>query len=313
LVELPGQRCARRKGQVMTLRSCFKNRRPAAGALIRQILVSLLGVPLVSAWGQPDPATSLASRSAIVVQGTVEKMGASEEPLLAPTPSTAVIRITRMFAGSEFAGDLKGQIATVILTKPGSVQAGTAAIFFGNPRFIGKTLTIADEGELPAPAGEAAISVALARGIQGRRDAPIRARLTLAAMVFRGTVESVKPIASADGKERELTSEHDPEWQLAMVKVTEALRGTQNGAVVAVLFPSSSDIMWFNSPKLKPGQDALFLAHNPQPDELRVARNSEVFRLVEATHALVVSQPYDVLLPAEEQRLAGLLQTKEVQ
>jgi hypothetical protein len=47
----------------------------------------------------------LASRSSIIVLGTVTRERASEEPLVAPTSATAVIKIRRMFAGSEFAGD----------------------------------------------------------------------------------------------------------------------------------------------------------------------------------------------------------------
>lgn len=276
------------------------------------ILMGLLCGGALGAWSQTESATGLALRSAIVVQGKVEKTEASQEPLLAPTSSTVVIKITRMLTGAEFAGDQTGRLATVILSKPGSVKTGTEMLFFGNPRFIGKTLTIADVGELPAPAEEAT-SLALARGIQGRRDAPIRARLALAAMVFRGIVESVKPLETTEGKDGALTSEHDPEWQLAMVKVTEAFRGTQNGTMVAVLFPASRDIMWFNSPKLKPGQEALFLPHRPMPEELHLTRTTSVLRVVEETRAFVVSQPYDVLAPAEEKRLTGLLQTKEVQ
>lgn len=269
-----------------------------------------------------DPTFTLASRSAIVVLGTVARVAASEEPLLSPNPSTAVIKIRRMFAGSEFAGDQTGRTATVILSKPGSVKAGTQAFFFGNPRFIGKTLTIADEGELPVTSGaENGVPPELARGLQARRDAPIRARLAIAEMVFRGTVESVRPLEATEasdtnrpnGPARELRDEHDPDWQVAQVRVTSTVRGAQNGALVPVVFPASRDIIWFNSPKLRTGEEVLVLGHRPQEEELPLLRTTGVLRFIEEQRAVLVTQPFDVLPPADEKRVIELLRTKGVQ
>ena len=256
-----------------------------------------------------DPMFTLASRSAIVVLATVTKVGESEEPLQAPSSATAIIKIKQMLAGSEFAGDQTGHTATIILNKPGDVKVGTQAIFFGNPRFIGKTITIADVDELPSSwTGLGEIPQVLAQGLQARHDAPIRARLAIAEKVFRGTVESVRPLAGAD---RELRDEHDPDWQLATVRVVSAFSGTKEGDVVPVVFPASRDIVWFNSPKLHTGDQVLVLAHQPQEDELRLLRTSDILSIVKEQRALVVSQPYDVLTVQDEKRLVGLLQTKE--
>lgn len=263
-----------------------------------------------------DPALSLAARSAIVVLGTVTRAGASEEPLLPPSAATVVIRVDRMLAGSEIAGDQAGHVATVILSRPGSLKAGSQALFFGNPRFIGKTLTIADEGELPPPeAKTGALPPALAQGLQARRDIPIRARLAVAEMVFLGSVEDVRQLEGAEGEgpKRELRDEHDPDWWAAMVRVRSSLRGAEDGALVPIVFPASRDIVWLNSPKLASGDQALVLAHRPQEEELLLLRSTGVLRWIEQQHALLVTQPFDVLAPAEEKRVAGLLQNKEVQ
>jgi hypothetical protein len=58
------------------------------------------------------------------VLGTVTRVDASDEPLLAPSPSTAVIKIDKVYAGSEIAGDQTGRTATVILSQPGQRQGG---------------------------------------------------------------------------------------------------------------------------------------------------------------------------------------------
>ncbi len=291
--------------------ACASLARLAGRAVLLALALTAGAAPLGA---QDDPMFSLASRSPIVVLGTVAKVNASEEPHLAPTPSTVIIRVRRMFAGSEFAGDLSGQTATVILSKPGSVQRGATAYFFGNPRFIGKTVTIADDGELPATASASgAPPAALARGIQARRDAPILARLAKATAVFRGIVERVRAIeAESMNAKRRPRDEHDPDWQLAQVRVTTAWRGAKQGSVVAVVFPASGDILWLNSPKLATGKEVLVLAHPPQQeDELPLLRATGVLPIVEEQHALVVSQPYDVLQPADEQRLVGLLRARE--
>ncbi len=259
--------------------------------------------------------SALASRSAIVVLGRVVRTNASEEPLLAANNATVVVRITRMFAGTEFAGDQVGRTATVILNKPGTLKVGAEALFFGNPRFIGKTLTIADVGELPAPRIKAGvIPPGLAQGIETRRDAPIRLRLAHAAVVFRGTVEAVRPLEAVEGEKwGEPASEHDPQWRLAVLHVVRPLRAVKEGEVVSVIFPASRDIVWFNSPKLKPGDEVLVLAHQPQKEELRYLREPEVLKRIKEQHVLAVSQPQDVLPVQDERRLLRLLQKTEVQ
>jgi len=267
------------------------------------------GAAAIAAAAQPDPMTDLASRSSIVVLGTVVRVGASEEPLLPATNATAVIKIEKMLAGADLVGDQSGGTATVILKAPQTIKVGARAYFFGNPRLAGKTLTFADEGEIPA--GQqlaAAVPPALAAGLQRRSDQPLRERLAIAALVFRGTVQSVRALESeVPGAPRELRSEHDPEWRAAIVRVDSALRGTQNGATVTVIFPNSRDIMWFNVPKPKEGEQWVFLGHRPQEDETRLLRNEGVLRFAQDQSAVVVSHPFDVLPSADEGRVGRVI------
>ena len=276
------------------------------------VILFLASCPLAVAQ-RDDQMANFAGHSAIVVLGTVTKIAASEEPLLAPTSTTVVIKIEQMFAGSEFAGDQTGRTATVIVTKPGDLKVGSKALFFGNPRFVGKTMTIADVGELAAAAGDERGAQALAPALQAKRDAPVRARLDIAQVVFRGTVESVRPLEQ-ESKDRkpELRNEHDPEWQVAMVRVISAVRGTQNGAVVPVLFAASRDIMWFKSPKPKVGEEKLFIGHGPQESEKALLRAPSVSSFIEKEHPVLVTEPFDVLPPSDEKRVVGLLEKKTV-
>ena len=259
---------------------------------------------------QDGSAKALVERSSIVVVGTVIKAKASLEPLQAPSERTVVIKISRMYAGAEIVGDQKGRTATVVLSRPSTkLKVGTEAVFFGNPRFTGKSLTIAGEGELVAGAATAA-KADLELGVQARRDQPLRERLAVASSVFRGKVESERAISSgADqvSESREPPSEHDPEWHVASVRVVDALKGTEKGTLVNVIFPASRDVMWFNSPKLKVGQEVLFITHKPDKGDTRLMGASGVADFLETQSAEVVSQPFDALPPSDDTRVRNLL------
>lgn len=259
-----------------------------------------------SALAQDEGVQSLAERSAIVVQGKVLKTNASDEPLVAASDSTAIVEVLRMYAGSEVAGDQKGRTVTVILSRPGTLRVGDEALFFGNPRFIGRSLTIADEGEVPAKIAGPAGVAAMESGVQARRDRPIRDRLSSASLVFRGKVESVRPIDAGPEVKRGERSEHDPEWQVATVRVSAPLRGDA-GQSVSVVFPASRDIVWFNAPKLKPGQEAVFITHAPGREEETLYRTSGLAAFLDKQPAQLVTEPHDVLPPSDESRVKNLL------
>lgn len=287
-----------------------QNRMTIAAKTNGAIAILLAAVFAGSVSAQDESARALAERSSIVVAGTVTEARASLEPLQAASERTVVIKISRMYAGAEIAGDQKGRTATVVLSRPSTtIKAGTEALFFGNPRFAGKSLTIASEGELLAGAATAA-KADLELGLQARRDLPVRERLAVASSVFHGKVESEHAIAGAAdqaNKSREPPSEHDPDWHVASVRVIDALQGSEKGALVNVIFPASGDIMWVNSPKLKPGQEALFITHKPDKGDTRLMRAPGIAAFLEKQSAEVVSQPFDTLPPSDDARLRNLL------
>ena len=76
----------------------LRSRRIFPSALVKCAFITL---PLVvgggSSLAQVETARSLAERSAIVVRGTVLRVNASEQPLQAASPRTAVIKVLRMY------------------------------------------------------------------------------------------------------------------------------------------------------------------------------------------------------------------------
>src|SRR5437762_4946529 len=121
-----------------------RQQKPKILIVIAALMVLAAGAG--AAFAQTIAVPSLADRSSIIVRGKVLKINASDEHLLQPSNQTAVISIEQMYAGKEIAGDQAGRTATVIFSKPGVLKTGEVAVFFGNPRFLGKSITIADEG-----------------------------------------------------------------------------------------------------------------------------------------------------------------------
>ncbi len=265
-----------------------------------------------TAFAQNETA-ALAERSSIVVLGKVLKVNASDEPMVEPSAQTAIISVQKMYAGSEIAGDQTGRTVTVILSRAGGVKEGEEAVFYGNPRFLGKSLTIADEAEVPSGSSAAGVTAqaAVERGAQARRDKPILNRLAAASLVFRGSVETVEQLAveteSKEGPRPAPPSEHDPDWHVAKVRIATPLRGGEAGQVVTVVFPASEDITWFNVPKLKAGQDAVFVVHTRNKQEEPLYRASGLAKFLEKQPTYLVTEPFDVLPAADEARVRGLV------
>lgn len=279
-------------------------------ALLEVVMLATLAPPGYAV-GQQLPVRALAGRSSVVVSGKVLRVNASDEPLVRRSRRTAVITILRMYAGSEIAGDQKGRRATVILSRPGAVKPGEEAVFFGRPLYVGRTMTIADDGELAArSAGRAALE----DGVQQQDDRPIRERLAAAAIVFRGTVDSVRPLvprAEKAGRPPAPGSEHDPDWQVATVRIVTPLRGGTAGQTVTVVFAASRDITWFHAPKLTPGQDAIFLPHTPSKEERAHYRAGGLGDLLDRGPLYLITEPFDVLKPSDEQHVRRLLAAKQ--
>jgi hypothetical protein len=285
-----------------------RRRRNSSRWFVLSIALSIITAAAASA--QIESARSLAERSAIIVRGKVLKANASDEPLVEASESTAVITVLQMYAGTEIAGDQKGRTVTVILSAAGKVKAGEEAFFLGNPRFSGNTLTIADEGEIPARDADTSTLNTLDRGTQSRRDKPIIDRLATADLVFRGAVETIHPLAANEDEKRRGNlppSEHDPDWQVAAVRVIAPIRGGERGKIVEVLFPASRDVVWFNAPKLRPNQEAVFIAHKPAERELDSGAMSALAALKDKSSIYLVTAPFDVLPSKDDERVRFIL------
>src|SRR5205814_7863033 len=103
---------------------------------------------------------------------------------------------------------------------------------------------------------------AVARARREMNDADLKAHIQRAAMVVAGRVEQVRPaeLAAAPTRPKRIT-EHDPDWQEAIIQVQDGIKGAQTGEQVVVRFPGSHDVAWVGAPKFAEGQEGTFLLH----------------------------------------------------
>lgn len=122
-------------------------------------------------------------------------------------------------------------------------------------------------------------------------DRELLRRLDSAELVLVGTVREVREPA---GGRKVLGSEHDPLWREAILKVGSLEKGRPESPTVTFLFASSRDVQWAGSPKVREGQEAVWLLRREQKPGL-LGRD------------LVILEPLDVLPLDELERVRRLI------
>jgi hypothetical protein len=141
---------------------------------------------------------------------------------------------------------LRPGLSVQVQLAPGeSVSAGERAVFDIGGWELGETLVLHSLGHTPT-SGRSSRSRAGSR----KRERPE----PQADLVVRGEVTRVGPAEPSSAP----LSEHDPEWQEAVVRVDATDEGPPPGGEVVVRFPASTDVRWHRAPKLAVGQRGTF-------------------------------------------------------
>jgi hypothetical protein len=142
--------------------------------------------------------------------------------------------------------------------------------------------------------------LAVAQVRQPSTEDTLRARLASSVSVVAGTVgEPLRRIPF-----RGPGGEHQPDWWEAPVRVTETLSGEKQPEVIHVVFSYNVDTYWEPSPKLRPGEKAIFLLHRFDAKETE-ARIHHAFE-VPPVEGLLVIDPLDVQPMENRARIIAL-------
>jgi len=229
-------------------------------ATLLTFALSLLGSPAVTQMSR----AALVKQSDIVFIGTVTQVGAVAVSEVPASARTVVARVDQVLE-KPAAVDLKpGDSVTVQTVRPGSLKAGTQATFYTTGWIFGRGVAVREVGhELGhSPVVVADQQEAVARARRDVNDAELRAHIQKAAMVVAGRVEQVRPaeLAATPARPKRIT-EHDADWQEAIIQVEDGLKGAQAGQQVVVRFPGSHDDAWVGTPRFAVGQEGTFLLH----------------------------------------------------
>jgi len=236
----------------------------------------------------------LTIQAPFVFEGRVEQAGASAVSAFPASSETAVVSITSIMKSSPALAGFGGQQVTVQLQPPVSLRAGQSAVFFTEGVYYGDGLVVREIGNVPA--GQPTLEAQMNSAVQAGQDSDIAQRLGQAVLVVSGTAsEPVRFVSAAAGAGR--ISEHDPDYYSVTVTVDTVEKGVASpGQTVQVLFPNSTDIAWYRSPKIKAGDHGVW-----------TLQNRDLFG--KAVPGLAVVHPLDFRPIGDLQRVRTLLKT----
>ncbi len=226
---------------------------------IRFVIVSIALVWLAAAPASAQSRVAWVRQSDIIFAGTVTRAGAG------------VVRVDQVFEKPDAVSLMKGDSVAVLAARAGSLNPGMQATFYTTGWIYGRWITVREVGHetigpqlatVTGGAGGTAQQDLVARARQQVNDADLKARIQAAAMVVVGRVEQLRPMAygsPATPARRKRFTEHDPNWQEAIIHVDEGLKGATAGERVVVRFPGSRDVAFVGTPRLAAGQEGTFL------------------------------------------------------
>src|SRR6266480_3794036 len=229
--------------------SCRERHMRTRSLIIPIVLISL-AAPLSAQMGR----AALVRQSDIIFAGTVTRPG--------------VVRVDQVFEKPSAVSLMKGDSVTVLPARAGSLNPGMQATFYTTGWIYGRWITVREVGheaigpQLATVAGTGTAQQDLvAKARQQVNDADLKARIQAAAMVVVGRVEQLRPMQyGTPGAPRpKRFTEHDPNWQEAIIHVDEGLKGATAGERVVVRFPGSRDVAFVGTPRFAAGQEGTFL------------------------------------------------------
>lgn len=205
-----------------------------------------------------QPAVATARRANIVFVGTVTRVGAASFSAVTATPRTLVVRVEDVLDKPAALRLATGDSVTV---EPldSTLQSGARATFYTTGWVFGRGVAVREVAHeiMPAQQTLAARRDSFRQLQRQVTDSTLAERVHGADMIVVGRVESIRAPTNMGPTRRRIT-EHDADWQEAVIAVDSMLKGPAIAQVV-VRFPGSQDIAWHRLPKFTAGQAGTFL------------------------------------------------------
>jgi hypothetical protein len=209
------------------------------------------GTPLNAALSVPPPP-----RAQFVFRAQVLQRGVATFAEVPVNAKTVVARVEEILEGPDLLHDYVGQPITVQLGAGQNVTENKEYVFRTESYIFGAGLAVTAQSVTPATTASAVQRMrAAASSAPANR---VKARADRAEMVVTGKVTEVRQVPPPPGAP---ISEHDPEWQEAVVEVDQVVRGARRGAAkqVVIRFSNSQDVKWARAPKFRVGREGVWM------------------------------------------------------
>jgi len=208
-----------------------------------------------------------------IFRGTVQQLQAANLPEIKDTQNTIIVKVDEVvFAPIGFT-DWTGKLITVAISDPNTSKPEQKKLFYTNGWLYGESIAVIEVGD-----GKSSnlTNDDVRAGAQKHRDDKVRERLKRAELVVSGKLIEIKPL-----EEKRIDSEHEPEWALATIEVSTALKGNSTQNNIKFLFPTSRDVMWAGSPKFDEGGEGIWLLtrSKTQDGQFTITQKEDFFEI----------------------------------
>lgn len=279
---------------------------------LKRIICSVLGAGLLLV-PSAAPVSGQTTRHewlkgcSIVFVGRVVKVGDVSFAGVPRSPRTIVVGVDEVLEKPKAVSLVKGDRVTVEVKDPSQFRDGAVVTFYANGWIYGDGLAVQEVGHELAPelapvssgAGSSPKREALAQARQELNDAQLRSRIQGADIVVVGRVKAIR----RGGPATAAVSEHDPDWQEAIVHVESGIKGARDGEEIVIRFPGSMDVGWYGAPKFKPGEEGTFLLEKD-----KLSGSPKAMLAGAEVDAYVAGSRQDVLPKSEAPRVRALMQ-----
>jgi hypothetical protein len=207
---------------------------------------------------------NLMRASAISFTGTITELRATTVAELPVNDRTAIVAVEHVLHAPSAFMNLSGSDVTLQLSENADIPpVGQRIAFFANPLIFARTLGLSEVGRRPASevdpyvadAGAARAPTPLSGFADQLETERLQEHAANADAVVVGQVLGLAKSGPSG------LSEHDPDWWQATIEVSHVEKGDVQPGPLAVLYPNSQDVRWYDKPKPRAGQRGVWLLH----------------------------------------------------
>ena len=218
---------------------------------------------------------SLVNKSTLIFSGTIVDLDSNVGSITA-SDNPMIVSVDHVEWGNDEAlkkfNSLVGRQLTVIVNPsfnggPPRTE-GVSAVFFVDPLLYETNVAVTanaieDDNTVQNLPGR------LEAAVQQKKQQPLIDAVKAADRIVIGIVQAIRRLPNAKlvrlrsvANGRDLFSEHSPRWREAIIRVQSVLKGDRAEKMVIVVFPTTDDRMWAESPKFRVGQAGTWMLHS---------------------------------------------------